>query len=732
MNNFINVEIRENQFFNIKDNELIIGSSKEIGILELTDFVAKNIFTKLNKTELKDTQYQVLYYNLEFIKTKIGKHNNAWSVKLANWLGLNILINRLGLDKYSFFANLKTCDTRIIDSFIDEQVIKNLRAEGFHEEVITRILNFIKKPEHDSLSLDNLYLTKMPTIIFTHPTFSHLKRLDLSGNRLATLPAEVGNLTNLKQLDLSGNRLATLPAEVGNLTNLKQLNLSANQLTALPAEVGNLANLLELYLDRNKLTILPAEVGNLANLLELYLDRNKLTILPAEVGNLTNLKQLNLSANQLIALPAEVGNLTNLRELDLHSNKLTTLPAEICRLTNLQELNLYLNQLTALPAEICRLTDLQKLNLGGNELTTLPAEICRLTDLQKLNLGTNRLTTLPAEINNLTMLIELRLTRNRSLTGLPNEILRLPQTCTVELTGCDLSQTVLSNLRQATSQPEYAGPTFSYSMEAIGVVDGRSTEELLKELFQKVNQAYDPTLLKRISNTSEEKLKSLRTWLSRLSLMKDYQSVQSWLPSKILSFLNLAIEDKNFSDKFYVIINGAADTCGDRMALSVINLGVAYQLTQPMEIKALAEFLKRGVWAMDLLEQCARQKVPTLRLFDEVEVYLGYPVRLKDKLQLPIDIKEMLYFRCSALTENDLKNAFDYVNVTISNKEAFYNFLSKNEFWLATLAKNYSNEYQEIVKEKESAESFEDPNYEAIGKSFNDGMLALTKKALGA
>ncbi len=586
-----------------------------------------------------------------------------------------------------FFANLKTCDTYIIDSFIDEQVIKNLIAEGFHEEVITRILDFIKNPEQDSLSLDNPFLTKIPTIIFTHPAFSRLKKLDFSENHLITLPAEIGKLTNLQQLNLSGNQLTTLPAEIGKLTNLQQLDLSRNKFTNLPAEIGNLTNLRKLNLSRNRLTTLPAEIGNLTNLQQLSLGSNKLTTLSAEIGKLTNLQQLCLSGNQLTTLPAEIGNLTNLQTLSLSGNQLTTLPIEIGNLANLRELSLYGNQLTALPVEICRLRNLQKLYLTGN----------------------------------------------RSLTGLPTEILRLPQTCTVELTGCDLSQTVLSNLRQATSQPDYYGPAFSYSMEEIVEVDERTAEELLKELFQKVNQAYDPTLLKHISeNTSGENVKSLRTWLSRLSSMKDYQSEQPWLPTKILNFLNLAIEDKNFSDKFYAIINGAADTCGDRMALSVINLGVAYQLTKPMEIKALAEFLKRGVWAMDLLEQCARQKVPTLRLFDEVEVYLGYPVMLKDKLQLPIDIKEMLYFRCSALTENDLKVAFDYVNRTISNKEVFYGFLSKNEFWLAALAKNYSTQYQEIVKEKGRAESFDDPDYEAIGKTFNDGMLALTKKALGA
>ncbi len=708
MNSLINKKIEDNQFFNIKDNELTIGNSKEIGIASITDYLAKNIFTEFNQTKLENNQYQVLYYNLEFIKTKIGKHNSVWSVKLANWLGLNILINGLGLDRYSFFANLKTCDTHITDRFIDERVIKNLRDEGFQGEIITRILDFIKNPEHDYLSLDNLYLTKIPTIIFTHPAFSHTKLLNLSQNQLTTLPSEICRLTNLQQLNLNNNRLTTLPAEIGNLTNLQ-----------------------ELYLYENQLTTLPAKIVNLTNLQQFNLGGNRLTTLPAKIVNLTNLQQFNLSGNRLTTLPAEIGNLTNLRELYLYENQLTILPAEICRLTNLQQLNLYGNRLTTLPAEIGNLTNLQQFNLGGNRLTTLPTEIGKLTNLQQLDLYVNQLTALPAEIGNLNILSRLDLEHNRSLTGLPDEILRLPQTCTVELTGCHLSQTVLSNLRQATDHPGYRGPIFSYSMDARGEVDERTVEELLKELFQKVKQAYEPTLLKRVSGNPNN-VKSLRTWLSRLSSMKDYQSAQSWLPAKILSFLNLAMEDKNFSDKFYAIINGAADTCGDRMALSVINLGVAYQLTKPMEIKALAEFLKRGVWAMNLLEQCARQKVPTLRLFDEVEVYLGYPVMLKDKLQLPIDIKEMLYFRCSALTEADLKNAFDYVNGTISNTEAFYDFLSKNELWLAALAKSYSTQYQEIVKQKETAEDLEDPNYEAIGKSFIDGMLALTKMALGA
>ncbi|MGE8792255.1 leucine-rich repeat domain-containing protein, partial [Leptospira kirschneri] len=59
----------------------------------------------------------------------------------------------------------------------------------------------------------------------------NLQKLDLKGNRLTTVPKEIGQLQNLQKLDLKGNRLTTLSDEIGQLKNLQKLYLIDNQLS---------------------------------------------------------------------------------------------------------------------------------------------------------------------------------------------------------------------------------------------------------------------------------------------------------------------------------------------------------------------------------------------------------------------------------------------------------------------------------------------------------------------
>jgi GTPase SAR1 family protein len=225
-----------------------------------------------------------------------------------------------------------------------------------------------------------------------------LKELNLTDNRLSTLPESISTLTNLNVLNLNNNRLSTLPESISTLTNLNVLDLENNQLTTLPESISTLTNLNTLNLSYNQLTTLPESISTLTNLKELNLTDNRLSTLPSSISTLTNLNKLYLYHNQVSTLPESISTLTNLNVLDLSSNQLSTLPSSILTLTNLKELNLGFNRLSTLPSSISKLTNLNVLNLWNNRLTTLPSSISTLTNLNTLYLNHNQLSTLPESI----------------------------------------------------------------------------------------------------------------------------------------------------------------------------------------------------------------------------------------------------------------------------------------------------------------------------------------------
>ena len=292
--------------------------------------------------------------------------------------------------------------------------------------------------EHLDLS-DNLLTDSMP---LEWGQLTHLQTLNLAGNQLTgSLPPELGHLVSLKYLNLGtnlwtpnlvGNRLTTLPPELGQLANLQTLNLEGNWLTTLPPELGQLANLQTLNLEGNRLTTLPSELGQLANLQTLNLEGNRLTTLPSELGQLANLQTLNLEGNRLTMLPPELGQLARLQTLNLDFNRLTALVPEWSQLASLQSLSLWDNQLTGpLPPEWGQLANLRYLYLNGspyltrdgNELTgPLPPEWGQLASLEYLSLSANQLTgPLPPEWGQLANLAHLYLGANQLTGPLPPE-----------------------------------------------------------------------------------------------------------------------------------------------------------------------------------------------------------------------------------------------------------------------------------------------------------------------
>ena len=312
-----------------------------------------------------------------------------------------------------------------------------LELRGLKELVVKNT----KITDHLDLSDQKLRSVPVATVYIVG-----LKALSLQNNQLGSVLSTIGNLTSLQSLNLSGNQLQGLPAQLGKLTKLVTLNLGGNQLQGLPAQLEKLTKLETLNLGGNPLkwnlttSTLGKTLGKLVKLINLDLGKNsELSSLPAEIGQLTSLRTLTLNSNlELSSLPAEIGQLASLETLDLRDNpKLNSLPAEINKLPKLNKLDLSETRaileldwsskgLTSVSAAVAQITTLQTLNLDGNKITELPREIGQLSLLQTLSLNGNKVTELPREIGQLTSLHTLTLNSNK-LAEIPDEIGQLSQ-----------------------------------------------------------------------------------------------------------------------------------------------------------------------------------------------------------------------------------------------------------------------------------------------------------------
>ncbi len=129
-----------------------------------------------------------------------------------------------------------------------------------------------------------------------------LEVLDLSNNRLRSLPDDFDRLQNLKILFLSQNEFDHLPEVLGRCSQLSMVGFKANRIRTVSGAA--FPPLLRwLILTDNAIEELPPEIGQLKFLQKLMLAGNQLKTLPEEMVNCTSLELIRLAANQLDALP---------------------------------------------------------------------------------------------------------------------------------------------------------------------------------------------------------------------------------------------------------------------------------------------------------------------------------------------------------------------------------------------------------------------------------------------
>lgn len=181
--------------------------------------------------------------------------------------------------------------------------------------------------------------------------------INLQGNEISTIPPTIESLASvLTALDLSSNRIASIPAQVCGLFTLRDLNLSRNKLIALPEDFGSLKALQRVNVSVNRLTALPPSLAELGALQELDVSKNQLGSLEDEIGRLLALRSLNASDNTIRAVPETIGHLALLTKLQLQGNQLERLPHAMVHLRALANLLLLPNpQLTDPPQDVLRM-----------------------------------------------------------------------------------------------------------------------------------------------------------------------------------------------------------------------------------------------------------------------------------------------------------------------------------------------------------------------------------------
>ena len=146
-----------------------------------------------------------------------------------------------------------------------------------------------------------------------------LQALDLSGNRLSSLPDDFGRFTQLRILFCSFNEFTRLPDVLGKCPQLEMIGFRANRIGEVPAD-SLPRNLRWLILTGNCIESLPQRLGQCAALQKLMLAGNRLSALPAAMQACERLELLRLSANRFEALPGWLLGLPRLSWLGFSGN----------------------------------------------------------------------------------------------------------------------------------------------------------------------------------------------------------------------------------------------------------------------------------------------------------------------------------------------------------------------------------------------------------------------------
>lgn len=378
---------------------------------------------------------------------------------------------------------------------------------------------------------------------------------------------------------------------------------------------------------------------------------------------------LNVEESGLTTLPDRLP--LHITTLIIPDNNLTSLPVLP---PGLRELEVTHNQMTSLPSLPSGLQDLQVCD--NPQMTSLPV---LPSGLQILWADNNRLASLPALPPGLR---ELEIAGNRQLIRLPalppglrvldaslNQLTRLPESltglssqATVHLERNPLSERTLQILRDITSAPGYSGPTIYFDMAGPSVLrEARALHLSVADWLMSAQEEEQAPADRWHTFGQEDNAVAFSLVLDRLSETENFEK-DTGFKAQISSWLTQLAEDDVLRAKTFAMAVEATSSCEDRVTLALHQMKNVQQIhnaEKGVYDNNLPGLVSTGreMFRLAKLEQISREKVRTLALVDEIEVYLAYQNKLKESLELTSVTAEMRFFGVSGVTVSDLQAA---------------------------------------------------------------------------
>ena len=238
----------------------------------------------------------------------------------------------------------------------------------------------------------NLRLRNISELLLENAVSKGAYIMDASKNYLSSLPTNICRCTSLIDLNLSCNQFVRQHAlrPVSYLTNLTSLDLSHNRLPTLPDALCALARLRYINVSSTSVRTLPRNFSRLTDLRVVDWSSCRLSSLPPVLLSLTCLDTLRLSVNDLASLPDSISKFTRLQLLDLSHNRIDRIPRCLSSLRSLFSLNLRGNLPRVIP--VCADDD----SWMYREPWVLPSFLLRMKHLGTFDIDRDELVRLPS------------------------------------------------------------------------------------------------------------------------------------------------------------------------------------------------------------------------------------------------------------------------------------------------------------------------------------------------